>query len=235
MLKARIESIHKPRVETLERELQAALADSPKARESPSQTKDDGEWIGMELCGAKVCDREQAAKMLWDMRTKGRVNEPVVVGKYRGFEVVVTHERISSFETHEVTLLDKIALKGAFLHPYSKPIPAVFSGAGSVVSQLDRIVAELAEKDTALGPKLDKARAELYEAEMTASKPWEHEREYQSLTSKLEDIERREKERRRPARVAEELGDQIKDAMRAAESRRPSRGRTVREQGEIAV
>lgn len=235
LLNTRIESIHKPRVESLERELQAALADSPKAREAPAQNNADGDWIGMELAGSKIFDREQAAKALWDMRAKGRVNEPAVVGKYRGFEVAVVHERIASFETHDISILDKVAIKGAFLHPASKPIPAVFSGSGSVVSQLDRIVADLSELDTALSTKLDQARAELKEAEATALKPWEHEAEFQMLADKLEDIERREKVRRKPIRVPEELGSQIKDAMRAAESRAAASARVDRDDKVLAV
>lgn len=229
MLNARIEGIHKPRVEALERELEAALADAPAARAAPAQNGADGEWIGMVVGGVRFSDREQAARALWDLRAKGRVNEPAVVGTYRGFEVAVVHERTATADTHDIAVLDKIAVKGVFLHPASKPMPAVFSGSGSVVSQLDRIVSDLAERDGVLAAKLDQARAELAEAEATATKPWEHEEEYQRLAGKLEDIEHREKERRRPVRVPEELGTQIKDAMRAAEARGSSREREPRE------
>lgn len=222
MLNTRIESIHKPRVERLERELQAALADAPAARDAPAQTNAEGEWIGMQIGDAKVFDREQAAKAIWDARSKGRASEPYTVGKYRGFEVAVIHEKTASFDTHDVSIVDKVAIKGAFLHPASKPIPAVFSGQGSAISQLDRLISDLSESDASLRAKLDQARADLAEAEATTKKPWEHEEEFQRLTGKLEDIERREKQRRRPVRVTEELGSQIKDAMRAAESRSAS-------------
>lgn len=183
-LRARIDAVLAPRVETLRREYEDIRRDEGLAKRAPAQKDASGAWCGMKLAGKPVRDREEAAVGVLALARDASSGKPAVVGEYRGFAVALVRERASLAGPAD-EYVDKPAILGGALHIGAKPVSEATKGASSVISQLDRLIEDVATKGPEARSRLEAAEAELGEARRTLASPWKHAEELGTLEAGL--------------------------------------------------
>ena len=168
-----------PHVANLERIVAEQRDDAPMIeRAAAIHQGRDGGWEGMTVQGRHVADKPTACRLLHAAAMHAADGE--TIGEYDGLAVIAHHAP----ETERTWL----ALRAVHEHDANQPIPSeLASGAGSIVSQLDRIIRNAAGA-TNTADRLAKARDELAAARETMDAPWPREAEWAAKTRELEEL-----------------------------------------------
>ena len=168
-----------PWVDNLRRLIQEKKDDAPMAERAAlihRKAKEEGAWEGMTIQGRDVSDRQTACRLLAD--AANAANDGETIGRYDGLDVIAHHEERTGRRT--------LAVKAAHEHSSGTQMPGgLVTGAGSVVSQLDRIIRSMATDDGNLAGRLEHAEHELASAKEAALAPFDHEDEYRRTAAEL--------------------------------------------------
>lgn len=169
-----------PRVELLRRTIREKTDDKPLASKALSihQTaRMNGRWEGMTINGQPVADRQTACRLLH--QAAHQAHDGDTIAEYDGLPVIA-HRAAA---TGRITL----AVKAIHEHESGTEMPGPYlTGPSSIVSQLDRLVRNMATDPGKLTERLADAERELAAAQETLAEPFAHEDEYRRKQAELE-------------------------------------------------
>lgn len=169
-----------PRVELLRRSISEKTDDKPLASKALSihQTaRMNGRWEGMTINGQPVGDRQTACRLLH--QAAHQAHDGDTIAEYDGLTVIARR----TATTGRITL----AVKAIHEHESGTEMPGPYlTGPSSIVSQLDRLVRNMATDPGKLTERLADAERELASAQETLAEPFAHEDEYRSKQAELE-------------------------------------------------
>lgn len=169
-----------PRVELLRRTIREKTDDKPLASKALSihQTaRMNGRWEGMTINGQPVADRQTACRLLH--QAAHQAHDGDTIAEYDGLPVIA-HRAAA---TGRITL----AVKAIHEHESGTEMPGPYlTGPSSIVSQLDRLVRNMATDPGKLTERLADAERELAAAQETLAEPFAHEDEYRQKQAELE-------------------------------------------------
>lgn len=169
-----------PRVELLRRSISEKTDDKPLASKALSihQTaRMNGRWEGMTINGQPVGDRQTACRLLH--QAAHQAHDGDTIAEYDGLSVIARR----ADTTGRITL----AVKAIHEHESGTEMPGPYlTGPSSIVSQLDRIVRNMATDPGKLTERLADAERELASAQETLAEPFAHEDEYRQKQAELE-------------------------------------------------
>lgn len=169
-----------PRVELLRRTIREKTDDKPLASKAlgiHQAARMNGRWEGMTINGQPVGDRQTACRLLH--QAAHQAHDGDTIAEYDGLPVIA-HRAAA---TGRITL----AVKAVHEHESGTEMPGPYlTGPSSIVSQLDRIVRNMATDPGKLTERLADAEGELAAAQETLAEPFAHEDEYRSKQAELE-------------------------------------------------
>lgn len=169
-----------PRVKLLRRTIREKTDDKPLASKALSihQTaRMNGRWEGMTINGQPVADRQTACRFLH--QAAHQAHDGDTIAEYDGLPVIAHRAATSG----RITL----AVKAIHEHESGTEMPGPYlTGPSSIVSQLDRIVRNMATDPGKLTERLADAERELAAAQETLAEPFAHEDEYRQKQAELE-------------------------------------------------
>lgn len=169
-----------PRVELLRRTIREKADDKPLASKALSihQTaRMNGRWEGMTINGQPVGDRQTACRLLH--QAAHQAHDGDTIAEYDGLPVIARRAAV----TGRITL----AVKAVHEHESGTEMPGPYlTGPSSIVSQLDRIIKNMATDPGKLTDRLADAERELAAARETLAEPFAHEDEYRQKQAELE-------------------------------------------------
>jgi len=137
----------------------------------------NGRWEGMTINGQPVGDRQTACRLLH--QAAHQAHDGDTIAEYDGLPVIA-HRAAA---TGRITL----AVKAVHEHESGTEMPGpCLTGPSSIVSQLDRLVRNMATDPGKLTEQLADAERELASAQETLAEPFAHEDEYRSKQAELE-------------------------------------------------
>lgn len=169
-----------PRVELLRRSISEKTDDKPLASKAlgiHQTARMNGRWEGMTINGQPVGDRQTACRLLH--QAAHQAHDGDTIAEYDGLPVIA-HRAAA---TGRITL----AVKAVHEHESGTEMPGPYlTEPSSIVSQLDRIVRNMATDPGKLTERLADAEGELAAAQETLAEPFAHEDEYRSKQAELE-------------------------------------------------
>lgn len=169
-----------PRIEGIRQAIREKTDDKPLASKALSihQTaRMNGKWEGMTINGRPVGDRQTACKLLH--QAAHQAHDGDTIAEYDGLPVIARR----AATTGRITL----AVKAVHEHESGTEMPGPYlTGPSSIVSQLDRIVKNMATDPGKLTERLADAERELAAAQETLAEPFAHEDEYRQKQAELE-------------------------------------------------
>jgi N12 class adenine-specific DNA methylase len=171
-----------PRVELLSRTIREKAEDRPlasKAMDIHQAARANGGWEGMTINGQPVGDRQTACRLLHQAALQARDGD--TIAEYDGLPVIV--HRIEG--PRRTTMALAVKAVHELRAPSEMPGPYA-AGAASIVSQLDRLVRNMATDPGKLTERLADAERELATAQETLAEPFAHEDEYRQKQAELE-------------------------------------------------
>ena len=169
-----------PRIEGIRQAIHEKTDDKPLASKALSihQTaRMNGRWEGMTINGQPVGDRQTACRLLH--QAAHQAHDGDTIAEYDGLPVIARR----AATTGRITL----AVKAIHEHESGTEMPGPYlTGPSSIVSQLDRIVRNMATDPGKLTERLADAERELAAAEETLAEPFAHEDEYRQKQAELE-------------------------------------------------
>ena len=169
-----------PRVELLRQSIREKTDDKPLASKALSihQTaRMNGRWEGMTINGQPVGDRQTACRLLH--QAAHQAHDGDTIAEYDGLPVIARR----AATTGRITL----AVKAVHEHESGSEMPGPYlTGPSSIVSQLDRLVRNMATDPGKLAERLADAERELAAAQETLAEPFAHEDEYRQKQAELE-------------------------------------------------
>lgn len=169
-----------PRVELLRQSIREKTDDKPLASKALSihQTaRMNGRWEGMTINGQPVGDRQTACRLLH--QAAHQAHDGDTIAEYDGLPVIARRAAV----TGRITL----AVKAVHEHESGTEMPGPYlTGPSSIVSQLDRIIKNMATDPGKLTDRLADAERELAAARETLAEPFAHEDEYRQKQAELE-------------------------------------------------
>ena len=137
----------------------------------------NGKWEGMTINGRPVGDRQTACRLLH--QAAHQAHDGDTIAEYDGLPVIARR----AATTGRITL----AVKAVHEHESGTEMPGPYlTGPSSIVSQLDRIVKNMATDPGKLTERLADAERELAAAQETLAEPFAHEDEYRQKQAELE-------------------------------------------------
>ena len=137
----------------------------------------NGKWEGMTINGRPVGDRQTACRLLHQAAHQAHNGD--TIAEYDGLPVIARR----AATTGRITL----AVKAVHEHESGTEMPGPYlTGPSSIVSQLDRIVKNMATDPGKLTERLADAERELAAAQETLAEPFAHEDEYRQKQAELE-------------------------------------------------
>lgn len=169
-----------PRIEGIRQAIREKTDDKPLASKALSihQTaRMNGRWEGMTINGQPVGDRQTACRLLH--QAAHQAHDGDTIAEYDGLPVIARR----AATTGRITL----AVKAIHEHESGTEMPGPYlTGPSSIVSQLDRIVRNMATDPGKLTERLADAEGELAAAQETLAEPFAHEDEYRQKQAELE-------------------------------------------------
>lgn len=169
-----------PRIEGIRQAIREKTDDKPLASKALSihQTaRMNGRWEGMTINGQPVGDRQTACRFLH--QAAHQAHDGDTIAEYDGLPVIARR----AATTGRITL----AVKAVHEHESGTEMPGPYlTGPSSIVSQLDRIVKNMATDPGKLTERLADAERELAAAQETLAEPFAHEDEYRRKQAELE-------------------------------------------------
>lgn len=169
-----------PRIEGIRQAIREKTDDKPLASKALSihQTaRMNGKWEGMTINGRPVGDRQTACRLLH--QAAHQAHDGDTIAEYDGLPVIARR----AATTGRITL----AVKAVHEHESGTEMPGPYlTGPSSIVSQLDRIVKNMATDPGKLTERLADAERELAAAQETLAEPFAHEDEYRQKQAELE-------------------------------------------------
>lgn len=169
-----------PRIEGIRQTIREKTDDKPLASKALSihQTaRMNGKWEGMTINGRPVGDRQTACRLLH--QAAHQAHDGDTIAEYDGLPVIARR----AATTGRITL----AVKAVHEHESGTEMPGPYlTGPSSIVSQLDRIVKNMATDPGKLTERLADAERELAAAQETLAEPFAHEDEYRQKQAELE-------------------------------------------------
>lgn len=169
-----------PRIEGIRQAIREKTDDKPLASKALSihQTaRMNGRWEGMTINGQPVGDRQTACRLLHQAAQQAHDGD--TIAEYDGLPVIARR----AATTGRITL----AVKAIHEHESGTEMPGPYlTGPSSIVSQLDRIVRNMATDPGKLTERLADAERELAAAQETLAEPFAHEDEYRQKQAELE-------------------------------------------------
>ena len=169
-----------PRIEGIRQAIREKTDDKPLASKALSihQTaRMNGRWEGMTINGRPVGDRQTACRFLH--QAAHQAHDGDTIAEYDGLPVIARRAATSG----RITL----AVKAVHEHESGTEMPGPYlTGPSSIVSQLDRIVRNMATDPGKLTERLADAERELAAAQETLAEPFAHEDEYRRKQAELE-------------------------------------------------
>lgn len=169
-----------PRIEGIRQAIREKTDDKPLASKALSihQTaRMNGRWEGMTINGQPVGDRQTACRLLH--QAAHQAHDGDTIAEYDGLPVIARRAATSG----RITL----AVKAVHEHESGTEMPGPYlTGPSSIVSQLDRIVRNMATDPGKLTERLADAERELAAAQETLAEPFAHEDEYRRKQAELE-------------------------------------------------
>ena len=169
-----------PRIEGIRQAIREKTDDKPLASKALSihQTAHmNGKWEGMTINGRPVGDRQTACRLLH--QAAHQAHDGDTIAEYDGLPVIARR----AATTGRITL----AVKAVHEHESGTEMPGPYlTGPSSIVSQLDRIVKNMATDPGKLTERLADAERELAAAQETLAEPFAHEDEYRQKQAELE-------------------------------------------------
>lgn len=169
-----------PRVELLRQSIREKTDDKPLASKALSihQTaRMNGRWEGMTINGQPVGDRQTACRLLH--QAAHQAHDGDTIAEYDGLPVIARRAAV----TGRITL----AVKAVHEHESGTEMPGPYlTGPSSIVSQLDRIIKNMATDPGKLTDRLADAERELAAARETLAEPFAHEDEYRQKQAEFE-------------------------------------------------
>ena len=137
----------------------------------------NGRWEGMTINGQPVGDRQTACRLLH--QAAHQAHDGDTIAEYDGLPVIARRAAV----TGRITL----AVKAVHEHESGTEMPGPYlTGPSSIVSQLDRIIKNMATDPGKLTDRLADAERELAAARETLAEPFAHEDEYRQKQAELE-------------------------------------------------
>ena len=137
----------------------------------------NGRWEGMTINGQPVGDRQTACRLLH--QAAHQAHDGDTIAEYDGLPVIARR----ADTTGRITL----AVKAVHEHESGTEMPGPYlTGPSSIVSQLDRLVRNMATDPGKLAERLADAERELAAAQETLAEPFAHEDEYRQKQAELE-------------------------------------------------
>lgn len=168
------------RIEGIRQAIREKTDDKPLASKALSihQTaRMNGKWEGMTINGRPVGDRQTACRLLH--QAAHQAHDGDTIAEYDGLPVIARR----AATTGRITL----AVKAVHEHESGTEMPGPYlTGPSSIVSQLDRIVKNMATDPGKLTERLADAERELAAAQETLAEPFAHEDEYRQKQAELE-------------------------------------------------
>lgn len=169
-----------PRIEGIRQAIREKTDDKPLASKALSihQTaRMNGRWEGMTINGQPVGDRQTACRLLH--QAAHQAHDGDTIAEYDGLPIIARR----AATTGRITL----AVKAIHEHESGTEMPGPYlTGPSSIVSQLDRIVRNMATDPGKLTERLADAERELAAAQETLAEPFAHEDEYRQKQAELE-------------------------------------------------
>ena len=169
-----------PRVELLRQSIREKADDKPlssKALGIHQTARMNGRWEGMTINGQPVGDRQTACRLLH--QAAHQAHDGDTIAEYDGLPVIARR----ADTTGRITL----AVKAVHEHESGSEMPGPYlTGPSSIVSQLDRLVRNMATDPGKLAERLADAERELAAAQETLAEPFAHEDEYRQKQAELE-------------------------------------------------
>ncbi|MCM0690978.1 SNF2-related protein [Bifidobacterium sp. M3-N-101] len=169
-----------PRIEGIRQAIREKTDDKPLASKALSihQTaRMNGKWEGMTINGRPVGDRQTACRLLH--QAAHQAHDGDTIAEYDGLPVIARR----AATTGRITL----AVKAVHEHESGTEMPGPYlTGPSSIVSQLDRIVKNMATDPGKLTERLADAERELAAAQETLAEPFAQEDEYRQKQAELE-------------------------------------------------
>lgn len=139
----------------------------------------NGRWEGMTINGQPVGDRQTACRLIH--QAAHQAHDGDTIAEYDGLPVIARR----AATTGRITL----AVKAVHEHESGTEMPGPYlTGPSSIVSQLDRIVRNMATDPGKLTERLADAERELAAAQETLAEPFAHEDEYRRKQAELEQL-----------------------------------------------
>lgn len=169
-----------PRIEGIHQAIREKTDDKPlasKALNIHQTARMNGKWEGMTINGRPVGDRQTACRLLH--QAAHQAHDGDTIAEYDGLPVIARR----AATTGRITL----AVKAVHEHESGTEMPGPYlTGPSSIVSQLDRIVKNMATDPGKLTERLADAERELAAAQETLAEPFAHEDEYRQKQAELE-------------------------------------------------
>lgn len=169
-----------PRVELLRQSIREKADDKPLASKAlgiHQTARMNGRWEGMTINGQPVGDRQTACRLLH--QAAHQAHDGDTIAEYDGLPVIARR----ADTTGRITL----AVKAVHEHESGTEMPGPYlTGPSSIVSQLDRLVRNMATDPGKLAERLADAERELAAAQETLAEPFAHEDEYRQKQAELE-------------------------------------------------
>lgn len=169
-----------PRVELLRQSIREKADDKPLASKAlgiHQTARMNGRWEGMTINGQPVGDRQTACRLLH--QAAHQAHDGDTIAEYDGLPVIARR----ADTTGRITL----AVKAVHEHESGSEMPGPYlTGPSSIVSQLDRLVRNMATDPGKLAERLADAERELAAAQETLAEPFAHEDEYRQKQAELE-------------------------------------------------
>lgn len=169
-----------PRIEGIRQAIREKTDDKPlasKALNIHQTARMNGKWEGMTINGRPVGDRQTACRLLH--QAAHQAHDGDTIAEYDGLPVIARR----AATTGRITLV----VKAVHEHESGTEMPGPYlTGPSSIVSQLDRIVKNMATDPGKLTERLADAERELAAAQETLAEPFAHEDEYRQKQAELE-------------------------------------------------
>lgn len=129
----------------------------------------------MEIGGKLCCDKETAGKAIIDACTKMNTDEPVALGRYRGFSLLLVYDPFANEY--------RVNLKGSLSHPVVLG-KDVFGN----ITRLDNALANLPDSLAARQAELEETRRQMENARAEMAAPFAKEAELAEKTARLQEL-----------------------------------------------
>lgn len=132
-------------------------------------------FAGMEIGGKLCCDKETAGKAIINACTKMNTDEPVALGRYRGFSLLLVYDPFANEY--------RVNLKGSLSHPVVLG-KDVFGN----ITRLDNALANLPDGLAARQAELEETRRQMENARAEMAAPFAKEAELAEKTARLQEL-----------------------------------------------